>query len=107
MQDGQLFTWAALLTIGGASLLTFYIVQYTKELVDKLTSRWMSLPTDVYAVLVAWAVLLAAQFAGGAPLADWRTYFLAFANAFLVAAAASQIQNKSLNPPGRDKNRKE
>jgi hypothetical protein len=103
MQEGQqLFTWAALLTIGGASLLTFYIVQYTKVLVDRLTARW-GIPTDVYAVLIAWLVLLAAQFATGSPMGDWRIYFLAFANAFLVAAAAAQMQIKSINPPGGDK----
>lgn len=96
--ETQLFTWQALLTIGGASLLTFYIVQYTKMTLDRLLRKWQ-LPTDLYAVLVAWVVLLAAQFATGTG-ADWRTYFLAFANAFLVAAAAGQIQHKSLNPPG-------
>lgn len=96
--DTQLFTWQALLTIGGASLLTFYIVQYTKTLLDKLVPK-RRVPTDLYAVAVAWMVLLAAQFATGTS-ADWRTYFLTFANAFLVAAAAGQIQNKSLHPPG-------
>jgi hypothetical protein len=99
MQDGQLFTWTALLTIGGASLLTFYIVQYTKVLVDRIAGR-LGIPTDVYAVLVAWTVLLAAQFATGGPMNDWRIYFLAFANAFLVAAGAAQMQIKSIHPPG-------
>ncbi|WP_246066877.1 hypothetical protein [Paenibacillus koleovorans] len=102
LDNGQLFTWTALLTIGGASLLTFYIVQYTKVLVDRLTVRW-GLPTDIYAVLIAWIVLLAAQFAQGAPAWDWRIYFLSFANAYIVAAAAAQIQIKSINPPGGDK----
>jgi hypothetical protein len=98
--DTQLFTWQALLTIGGASLLTFYIVQYTKVLIDRILQKWR-VPTDLYAVLVAWIVLLAAQFAIGVQVAhDWRTYFLTFANAFLVAAAAGQIQNKSIHPPG-------
>lgn len=100
MPDTQLFTWQALLTIGGASLLTFYIVQYTKVLIDRILQKWR-IPTDLYAVLVAWVVLLAAQFAIGVQaVGDWRTYFLTFANAFLVAAAAGQIQNKSINPPG-------
>ncbi len=97
--DGQLFTWEALLTIGGASLLTFFVVQYTKKLVDRIAQR-RRIPTDLYAVLIAWIVLLAANFASGAPAGDWRTYFLTFANAFLVAAAAAQIQTKALNPPG-------
>lgn len=98
--ETQLFTWQALLTIGGASLLTFYIVQYTKLLVDRLLKK-RKIPTDLYAVAVAWTVLLAAQFATGTT-ADWRTCFLAFANAFLVAAAAGQIQHKSIRPPGGD-----
>jgi formate hydrogenlyase subunit 4 len=99
MQDGQLFTWVALLTIGGASLLTFYIVQYTKLLLD----RYWQLPTDVYAVAVAWLVLMVAQIATGTPWLDWRMWFLSLANAFIVAAAAGQIQNKSVNPPGGGK----
>jgi len=100
MQDGQLFTWTALSAIGGASLLTFFIVQYTKKLIDRFV-KW--LPTDVYAVVVAFFVLIAAQIATGAATGDWRVYGIAFANAFLVAAAAGQIQNKSINAPGEAK----
>ncbi|RTE05479.1 hypothetical protein [Paenibacillus whitsoniae] len=97
MQDGQLFTWGALGTMAGASLLVYFVVQYTKSLVD----RWVPwLPTDVFAVLVAWAVLTLAQIASGSGVGDWRLYALAFANAFLVAAAAGQINNKAINPPG-------
>jgi phosphatidylserine synthase len=96
MQD-TLFTWDALLTMGGASLLTFFVVQYTKVLVD----RWFKgMPTDIYAVLIAWIVLTLAQLAVGASWSDWRLYMLALANAFLVAAAAGQMQNKALKPPG-------
>mgnify|MGYP001338009144 CR=1 FL=1 len=102
MEDGQMFTWTALLTIGGASLLTFYIVQYSKALIDRALGCW-NIPTDVYAVAVAWGVLLAAEFATGALAGDWRIYFLSFANAFLVAAAAGMIQVKSVNPPGKGK----
>lgn len=94
--DSQFFTWEALSAMGGASLLTFFIVQYTKVLVD----RYLTVPTDVYAVFVAFFVLLLAQMALGASWLDWRIYVLTFANAFLVAAAAGQIQNKSLKPPG-------
>lgn len=95
--QSSLFTWEALSAMGGASLLTFFIVQYTKALVDKFVP---SLPTDLYAVLVAWCVLSAAQLALGAALLDLKVYGLAFANAFLVAAAAGQMQNKSVNAPG-------
>lgn len=93
--DGQLFTWEALSAMGGASLLTFFIVQYTKSLVD----RYKSFPTDLYAVIVAFVVLVLAQLALGANPLDWRVYALSFANGFLVAATAGQMQNKSLNPP--------
>ncbi|WP_240353355.1 hypothetical protein [Cohnella algarum] len=101
MNEGQLFTWASLSAIGGASLLTFFVVQYTKELVDRYAKR---LPTDLYAVLVAFVILLLAQLANGANAGDWRVYVLALANGFLVAAAAGQIQNKALHPPGAKKN---
>ncbi|CAI6086714.1 hypothetical protein [Cohnella sp. JJ-181] len=95
-----LFSWDALATLAGASLLTSFITQYFKGLMD----RWApGLPTDVFAVLIAWAVLSVAQIAAGAPAADWRLYILAFANAFLVAAAAGQMHNKALNPPGTTK----
>jgi hypothetical protein len=100
MQDGQFFTWQALSAMGGASLLTFYIVQYTKRLVD----RFISMPTDIYALLVAFVVLLVAQLALGADPADWRIYPLTFANAFLVAGVAAQQLHKAINPPGKDNN---
>lgn len=89
--EGQFFTWEALSAIGGASLLTFYVVQFTKNLVK--------IPTDFYAVAVAYLVLLATQFALGAGYADWKVYVLTFANSFLVASAAAQIQAKSVAPP--------
>jgi hypothetical protein len=97
VQDGQLFTWEALSAMGGASLLTFFVVQYTKALIDRW-AKW--LPTDLYAVAVAFMVLLLAQLALGADSGDWRVYVLALANAFLVAAAAGQMHNKALKPPG-------
>jgi hypothetical protein len=95
--EGQLFTWESLSAIGGASLLTFFVVQYTKGLVDRVAA-W--LPTDVYAVGVAFLILLLAEFAKGADSGDWRLYVLSLANAFLVASAAAQLHNKVINPPG-------
>jgi len=94
--EPSFFTWEALSTMGGASLLTFFIVQYTKGLLD----RFRSWPTDYYAVVVAFGVLLLAQLAGGADGGDWRLYALTLANSFLVSTAAAQMQNKSLHPPG-------
>ena len=98
MHEGQLFTWEALSAMGGASLLTFFVVQYTKVLVDRF-AKW--LPTDLYAVLVAFIILVLAQLALGADGNDWRIYVLSLANGFLVAAAAGQMQRKSLEPPGQ------
>ncbi|KZE79328.1 hypothetical protein AV654_17825 [Paenibacillus elgii] len=97
MQESQFFTWEALSAMGGASLLTFFIVQYTKSLID----RFWQIPTDIFAVMVAFFVLLAAQFATGSSVTDWRVYALTFANSFLVAAAAAQMQQKSISPPTR------
>ncbi len=97
METGQLFTWEALSAMGGASLLTFFVVQYTKNVLDRLIPQ---LPTDLYAVLVAFVTLTLAQLALGADISDWRVYGLALANAFLVAAAAGQMHNKTINPPG-------
>lgn len=100
MESNSLSTWESLAAMGGASLLTYFVVQYTKLLIDKWISR---LPTDVYAVFVAWIVLSVAQIANGADVSDWRLYALALANAFLVAAAAGQIHNKAISPPGKAK----
>jgi hypothetical protein len=95
--ENQFFTWDALSALAGASLLTFFIVQYTKVLID----RYLTVPTDIYALAVGFFVLLAAQLATGTSGWDWRLYVLTFANSFLVAAAAGQIQSKSVNPPGQ------
>ncbi|MCI3919096.1 hypothetical protein MO973_02475 [Paenibacillus sp. TRM 82003] len=93
----QLFTWQALAGFGGASLLTFLIVQYTKTMLDRMTGN--NVPTDLYAVFVAFWILLFAQLALGADPSDWRVYGLSFANSFLIAAAAGQFHNKALKPP--------
>jgi len=98
LDTDQLFTWEALSAMGGASLLTYFVVQYTKGLIDRIAS-W--LPTDLYAVIVASLILLTAQLALGADPADWRVYLLAVANGFLVAAAAGQMQRKAVEPPGQ------
>jgi len=100
METGQLFNWEALSAMGGASLLTYFVIAYCKTLVDRFAT-W--LPTDVLAVFVAWAILTLAQLATGATANDWRLYALSFANAFLVAAAAGQMHQKALMPPGTGK----
>ena len=97
--NDQLFAWEALSAMGGASLLTYFVVQYTKSYIDRFAARW--LPTDLYAVFVASAILITAQLALGANPADWRVYMLAIANGFLVAATAGQMQRKAVEPPGQ------
>ena len=87
----SLFTWSALVTLGGAALLTYLIVGYTKN--------WVKLPTDLYAVLVGTVVLTLAQLATGARPGDWRIYALSLANGFLVAATAGKINDTALKPP--------
>lgn len=103
MAEGQLFTWESLAALGGASLLTYFVVQYTKGLIDRLTGK--RVPTDLYSVLVASLILMTSQLALGAHPGDWRLYLLSVANGFLVAAAAGQIQRKAVEPPGTGKER--
>ena len=87
----SLFTFNALATLAGASLLTYLVVAYTKS--------WIRLPTDLYAVLVGTVVLTLAQLATGARAGDWRIYALSLANGFLVAATAGKINDTALKPP--------
>jgi len=93
-----LFTWEALGTLTGAALLTFLVVQYTKSLLDRVAH----IPTDLYAVVIAALILIAATAALGQPL-TWAAIVLAVANGFLVAATAGQLANKVANPPGAPK----
>jgi len=96
MEIDTLFTWEALATLTGASLLTFFVVQYTKSLVDRIIKA----PTDIYAVIVGAVTLFLAALAQGAAVC-WQTAVLSLANGFLVAAAAGQMYNKVVNPPGQ------
>ena len=98
MLPDALFTWEALGTLAGASLLTFLVVQYTKALLDRV----VHVPTDLYAVVIAALVLIAATAALGQRL-TWAAIVLAIVNGFLVAAAAGQMANKVQNPPGAPK----
>lgn len=84
-----LFTFQSLATLGGAAAFVFLVVQTTKAEIDKC----IHIPTAIYATLVAFAVLLAAQIATGANPQDWRIYFLALANGFLVAATAGKMRD--------------
>ena len=88
-----LFSWQTLITLGGASMLTFLIVLYT----NRLIANWWKLGTDLYAVLWGWIILIMANLAAGASGHDWRTYALTFCNSFLVAAAAGKLRDKSIS----------
>jgi general stress protein CsbA len=91
----SLFTFDALASLAGASLMTYLVVQYTKGTLDRL----IKIPTDLYAVLVGTGVLLMAQLAKGESASDWRIYALSLANGFLVAATAGKLNDAALSPP--------
>lgn len=80
--SGAPFTWAYLLTIGGATAATLLIVQFLKVPLDKV---W-KLPTRVFTYVVALAIMIgAAAFTGGLSTA---TIPLLALNAFIVATSA-------------------
>jgi hypothetical protein len=92
-----LYTWSMLGTLAGASAIAYLIVAYTKNAVDKVWPK--ALGTDLYAVLVSFVVLLAAWVAT-TEITTWQggisMIFLAFFNAFLVAAAAAKMNDKAI-----------
>jgi hypothetical protein len=67
--------------------LVFLITQNLKTVID----RRRKLPTQLLSTGIAFVVLLGAMFGTGASARSWETYFLALANAFLVAAAAGKM----------------
>ncbi len=87
----SLFTFDALATLAGASLLTYLIVQNTKN--------WIPVATGLYAVVIGAVVLTLAQLATGSNPSDWRIYVLSLFNGFLVAATAGKINDVALTPP--------
>lgn len=98
MQE-TMFTWQGLMTIGGASMLVFLIVLYSTRLID----RWWRWGTDLYAVFWGFIILALANIAQGGKVADWRLWALSFCNAFLVAAAAGKLRDKSVTELDRRK----
>lgn len=73
-------------------MLTFLITLYTTRLAD----RWLKWGTDLYAVTWGSVILVCANLATGANPMDWRVYCLCFFNAFLIAAAAGKLRDKSI-----------
>lgn len=97
MSTDSLFSWEQLQTIGGASLLVFFIVQYTKE---PMVRCLKFIPTDLYAVFVAFFILVTASAATeNQSLYDWRLYVLSFFNSFIVASTSSHVYAKTKSPP--------
>ncbi len=94
--NDSLFTFEALVTLGGAAYMTFLIVAYTKEIVQRLTK----IPTDLYAVFTGSVVLLLAQFGMGQSVKDWRVWILSILNGFLIAANAGKSNDITFKPPG-------
>lgn len=92
-----LFTFEALVTLSGAAMLTFLVVLYTGRVIDK----WWKWGTDLYAVLCGFVILLLANLANGASPIDWRVYVLCFFNAFVIAAAAGKLRDKSIAEQAR------
>ena len=78
----EFFTWAALGTYAGATLLTGMVTQMLKgvNFIDRI-------PTRLFAYVVAALILIAANAIAGT--LDWANAGLAIVNAVVVALAAS------------------
>jgi hypothetical protein len=97
MPQDSLFTFENLGTIGGASLLCFLVVAYTKGLIDSF-APWI--PTNVYSLFVATTILVLVQLnTNPAALHLWQTYFLSLANGVLVSATASHTNELATRFP--------
>jgi uncharacterized membrane protein len=95
--DTQLFSWESLMTISGASLLVFLIVQYTKQPLRKILKY---VPTDLYTAFVSFVILVTASLAEDSNTwYEWKMYVLCFFNSFLIASTSSHIYAKTKNPP--------
>jgi len=97
MPEDSLFTFETLGTLGGASLLCFLIVAYTKGLIDSF-APWI--PTGVYSLFVGTCILICVQLnLNPQALNMWQTYFLSLANGFLVSATASHTNELATRFP--------
>ncbi len=87
-----------LTALGSQAVLVFLtqaIVGATKELVDRVTT----LPTLVYAWLVASLLTIMSQIALGQPAASWVTYFTGILNGIIIAFAAGKANDIAVQPP--------
>jgi hypothetical protein len=75
----ELFTWAMLLTVAGATAAVLLILQFTKPLLPA------KFPTRLAALILSFLILeIATAIAGG----TWQQYAIGFFNSFVVATAA-------------------
>lgn len=87
-----LFSWEMLGTLAGAAAVTYLIVAYTKNFIDKF---W-PVGTDLYAVIIGFVVLLCASLATGQAF-TWQLVALCLFNGFLVAATAGKMNDKAVD----------
>ena len=79
---GGPWTWAYLVTIGGATAATLLIVQFMKVPLDKV---W-KIPTRLFVYIIALVIMtVATAFTSGL---DVNSFLLCLLNAFIVALAA-------------------
>jgi hypothetical protein len=105
MAGDSMFTFENLQTIGGASLLCFLIVAYTKGLLGSF-APWV--PTNVYSLFVATVILILVQInVNPSALHVWQTYFLSVANGILVSATASHTNELATRFPTLTRKTKE
>ena len=79
----QAYDWASLGTIAGATAATLMIVQLIKAPLDRL---W-KLPTRLIVYLIAFALMMMAQYFAGGGL-TWESALLSAVNAVMVALSA-------------------
>ena len=77
----QYFTWEMLATLAGASAATGILTQFTKGLLPKLPTQWLSYVIALIILLVATAAT------GGAT--DWTGWAIIPLNAVLVSFSAN------------------
>ncbi|MDF2591981.1 MAG: hypothetical protein K0S75_1447 [Clostridia bacterium] len=95
----NMYDWNTLSTLAGASALAFLIVSYTK----RWANTWWPkvLGTDLYVVLVSLIILIATTLVTNWPPTVAKI-ILALFNAFLVAATAGKMSDKSIKESHKD-----
>lgn len=94
----NMYDWNTLSTLAGASALAFLIVSYTK----RWANTWWPkvLGTDLYVVFISLMILIATTLVLDSPPTASKI-ILALFNAFLVAATAGKMSDKSIKESQR------